>query len=87
MLPCERDAALGGGGDRGLGGLYMVGLLKDLDMAQENRSQEHSLLGTDSGSLQPITAQCTDKSRTFILLSATAPRGLQKLAELHFLEL
>lgn len=60
-------------------------LLKDLDMAQGTRSQERSLLGTDSGSLQPAAPQWVDKFRTFMLLSATAPRDLQGLAELHSL--
>lgn len=68
-----------------VGGLYLLGLLKD--MAQGTCSQEHSLLGTDSGSLQPTAAQRADKFRTFMLLSATAPRDLQGLAELQFFEL
>lgn len=71
----------------GVGGLYLLGLLKDLDMAWGTCSQEHSLLGTDSGSLQPTAAQRADKFRAFMLLSATAPRDLQGLAELQFLEL
>lgn len=52
----------------GVGGLYLLGLLKDLDMAWGTCSQEHSLLGTDSGSLQPTAAQRADKFRAFMLL-------------------
>lgn len=69
-----------------MGQLNLVRLLKDLDVAQGSCSQEHNLLRTDSGSLQPTAAQWADKFRTFMLLSAIAPRDLQGLAELHFFE-
>lgn len=41
---------------------------------QGTHSQEHRLLGADSESLQPTAAQQADKFRTFMLLSAIAPR-------------
>lgn len=56
--------------------LYLVRLLNVLDTAQGTHSQEHSLLGTGLGSLQPMPAQPADEFRTFVFLSAAGPRDL-----------
>lgn len=53
----ERDTGWWGWGSGRLGRLYLVGLLKTLGMVEELHSQEHSLLGIDSESLQAMTAQ------------------------------
>lgn len=52
-----------GGGEREK--VYLVGLLNALDTAHEPYNQEYSLLGTGTGSLQPMPTQSADEFGIF----------------------
>lgn len=52
-----------GGGEREK--MYLVGLLNALDTAHEPYNQEYSLLGTGTGSLQPMPTQSADEFGIF----------------------
>lgn len=74
---------LGGGGVVEREKMYLVGLLNALDTAHEPYNQEYSLLGTGTGSLQPMLLN--QQMNLESSLSVIGPKDLQGLIGLFAL--